>query len=86
MGFHNHHGAHCVLVSPTSATLLFPDLSVSISFISSSYLSWAVWTFFLAGGSPATSTSAASLQTAFHTTEISFRKNIVYIIQISLVL
>ena len=70
MGFHNHRGAHCVLVSSTSATSLFPDLGVSISFISS-HLSWAVWIFYLAGGSPATSTSAASLQTAFHTTEIS---------------
>ena len=71
-GLRRHHGAHCVLVSPTSATLLFPNLGASllcslqkISCNSSSDLSWAVWTFFSVGSFPVTSISAVSLQTAF---------------------
>ena len=30
VGLHNHHGAYCVLVSPTSVTLLLPNLGASL--------------------------------------------------------
>ena len=69
VGFHNHHGAHCLLASPTSAILLFPDLGAFLLTYKQSHLILLIYLKvfepFFSRGSPVTSTSTVSFQTDF---------------------